>query len=114
MQAGRLDRRVTLRKLTEGQSASGAVIYTPEDVATVWAQKVPERGSEAFREQQVQGWAPVVWRVRHIQDTDLADPTVKWDLVEGARVYEILSVTEINRREGWELVTRCRAEDQVA
>ena len=114
MQAGRLDRRVTLRKLTEGQSASGAVTYTPEDVAIVWAQKVPERGTETFGEQQVQGWSNVVWRIRWLQEDDLQDPTVKWELLEGTRVYEILSISEIGRREGWELATRCRAEDQVA
>ncbi len=113
MNAGILDRRITLRKLIEGQSDSGAVTYTPQNFATVWAQKVPDRGSEAFREAQLQGWALVTWRTRFFQDA-LADPTVKWDLLEGDRVYEILEVREIGRREGWELVTRCRAEDQVA
>ena len=110
--AGNLDRRVTLRRLVETASGSGAVIYTPEDVATVWAQKVPERGSEGFREQQVQGWAVVIWRLRY--SLDVMDPTVKWQLVEGVRVYDVLEVRELGRREGWELVTRARAEDQVA
>ncbi len=113
MQAGRLDRRVTLRKHVESQSASGAVIYTPTAIATVWARKTPDRGAEAFREGQVQGWTNVIWQIRYIRDV-LADPTVKWDLLEGTRVYEILAVNEIGRREGWELVTRCRAEDQAA
>ena len=32
---------------------------------------------------------------------------------EGQRVYDIQEVREISRREGWELVARCRAEDQT-
>ncbi len=111
MQAGRLDRRVTLRRMVEGQSAAGAAIETPQDVRTVWAHKVPDHGMESFAEEQRQGWAFVIWRVRYLLD-GLLEPTVKWSLVEGARVYEILEVRGIGRREGWEFVTRCRAEDQ--
>lgn len=113
MQAGKLDRRVTFRKLTETASASGGVILTPTHVVTVWAAKVPDRGLEAFREGQVQGWAAVTWRTRYFRD-GFDEPTVKWELLEGTRVYEILDVREIGRREGWEFVTRARAEDQAA
>jgi head-tail adaptor len=113
MRAGKLDRRITLRRLVVSQSASGAVVLTPQVIATVWAQKVPDRGLEAFREGQVQGWASVTWRTRYFLD-GVEEPTVKWELLEGSRVYEVLEVREIGRREGWELVTRARAEDQVA
>lgn len=112
MRAGRMDRRVKLRKLVESQSDSGAVVETPLLVGTLWAQKQPERGTERFAEDQVQGWATVTWRVRWFQE-NLEDPTVKWQLLEGTRVYDILEVREIGRREGWELATRCRAEDQA-
>jgi head-tail adaptor len=112
MQAGRLDRRVKLQKLVESQSDSGAVVETPHLVATVWAEKIPERGTERFAEDQVQGWAVVRWRLRWFQE-NLEDPTVKWQLVEGQRVYDVQEVREIGRREGWEFVTRCRAEDQA-
>lgn len=111
MQAGRLDRRIKLYKLIESQTDSGAVELTSELVAKVWAAKMPEKGSEGFREEQEQGWAVVTWQIRWIQD-GLDDPTVKWELRERERVYDILEVREIGRRVGWELVTRCRAEDQ--
>lgn len=112
MQAGKLDRRITLRKLVERQSSSGAVVTAPQDVATMWAQKVHERGTEAYREGQVQGWAVVVWRTRWFLEA-VSEPTVKWEIVEGARVYEVLEVREVGRREGWEFVSRARAEDQA-
>lgn len=113
MQAGRMDRRVKLQKMIESVGVSGAVTETPLLVATVWAQKIPENGSERFAEEQIQGWSIVTWRIRWMRD-GIDDPTVKWQLLEGARVYDIMDVREIGRREGWELVTRCRAEDQTA
>lgn len=111
MRAGSLDRRITLQRVVETQSGSGASTGTWLAVASVWAEKRPQGGTEAYREGQIQGWANVIWRIRYIQH-GLDDPTVKWRLLEGDRVYEILSISEIGRREGWELVTRCRAEDQ--
>lgn len=113
MRAGDLDCRITLQKLVESQSESGATIVTPQDFRTVWAQKVPDRGTEAYREGQVQGWAAVIWRTRYFLDAG-QEPTVKWQILEGTRVYEILEAREIERREGWEFVTRARAEDQAA
>ena len=110
--AGQLDRRVTLRRFTEDTSG-GSVTRTPEIVATVWAQKQPDRGSEAYRNDEVVGWAAVIWRTRWFLYGSEA-PTPKWDLLEGERAYEILDVREIGRREGWEFVTRCRAEDQTS
>lgn len=110
MNPGELDRRVTLRKLAEGQSDSGAVVYSPLSIATVWASKASQPGTESFTEGQTVGFAPVIWRTRWFRSSDLEDPTVKWQLVEGAQVYDVLSVIEIGRREGWEFLTRARAE----
>jgi len=104
--------QITLRRLVESQSDSGAVKFTPETVKTLWAQKITDRGTEAFREGQIVAWANVTWRTAWFQD-ELEDPTVKWQLVEGARVYDVLAVREIGRRAGWEFNTRARAEDQV-
>lgn len=111
MRAGDLDRRITLRRYTE-DTTGGSLVRTPEVVANVWAQKQADRGVEAFRSDEVVGWATVIWRTRWFLYGSEA-PTVKWDLLEGERAYEILDVREIGRREGWEFVTRCRAEDQA-
>ena len=111
--AGKRDRLVTIRRLRDSQSGSGAAVETPEVVTNLYAEKVPDSGTEAFREDQVQGWANVTWRTLWFRD-GLDDPTVKWQIVEGARVYDVLSVREIGRRAGWEFVTRVRAEDQIA
>lgn len=106
-----MDRRITLRRHVKSQSAAGAAVETPAVVATVWAERLPESGTEAFREGQRQGWAVVVWRVRYLLDGQ-NEPTVEWSLLDGVREYEILEVRELGRRDGWELVTRFRSEDQ--
>lgn len=110
--AGRRDRRITLRTLDPGPvSVGGEPSETPRVVATPWAEKITDRGMEAFRQDQTQAWSTVIWRTLYFLD-GTKEPTPKWELLEGSRSYEILEVREIGRREGWEFVTRYRAEDQ--
>lgn len=109
MQAGRLDRRVTLRQITE-TTPFGAVVREALDVATVWAQKVPDRGMEQGDQSEVAAWSVVTWKIRWFQ-IGLDSPNARWQVVEGARVYDVTEVREIGRREGWEIVARYRAED---
>jgi SPP1 family predicted phage head-tail adaptor len=110
VQAGKLDRRIVFQKATESQSASGAVVETWSNVATVWATYLPESGTEGFRETQEQGWSVVRFRTRYWVDVD-GVPTVKYRIVFDDVVYDILEVRELGRREGWEFVARARAED---
>jgi len=114
-QAGKRDRRITLRRYDEGRSATGAPTRTARVVGDFWAEKVPESWPTDYEQAQQQrvGWSPVTWRILYVS-IGLVEPTVKWDLLEGDRVYEILQVKEIGRREGLEPVTRARAEDQRA
>lgn len=113
LSAGKLTTPVRFQRITESQSASGAVTETAQDILSAWAEKVEERSLEGFREEQQQGWAMVVFRTHYFRDGD-EEPTVKWQIVEGDRVYEILDVREIGYRAGWEFVARARAEDQAA
>jgi len=113
MMSGKLDRRVTFQRVTETQSASGAVLEAWADIATVWASVLPESGTEAFREGQEQAWSVVRFRTRYWLDV-AGVPTVKYRASHDGVLYDILEVREINRREGWEFVARARAEDQAA
>ena len=113
--AGRRNRRITIQKLVEGApSSSGGVALAPVDVATVWAEMVPERGTEVFREGQPQAWSTVLFRTLHF--LDLAQvPTVKYQILYAGRIYDVLDVREQERpTDGWEFVSRARAEDRAA
>ncbi len=54
MDAGRLDKRVTLRSKVVAQDAWGAPVETWSDVAIVWAAVEPLSGREFFAAAQVQ------------------------------------------------------------
>jgi SPP1 family predicted phage head-tail adaptor len=113
LSAGTLDRRVTFQKAAETQSQSGAVVLTWGSVATVWASFTPESGTESFREGQEQAWGIVRFRTRYWLD-DFEGPTPKYRISHDGRLYDILEVREIGRREGWEFVARARQEDPTS
>lgn len=115
--AGKRDRRIKLYRFTDSQSDSGAAEQTPVLIGTFWAEKVQERtklDTEHHAEEQEIGWSYRRWRTVYFQTADFEDPTVKWELREGLRVYEVLGVTELGRRGGWEFRSRVRSEDQKA
>jgi SPP1 family predicted phage head-tail adaptor len=105
MQSGRMDRLVVLQAVTETRSASGAVTQAWATLATVWAQLVSSRGSERLEAAGEQARQTRIWRIRHRTDI-----TNKHRLTYDGTVHEILSITEIGRREGLELQTVARAD----
>jgi len=101
MRAGVLDRRITLQSRTVTQSDSGEEVVTWVDLATVWAQKVENRGAERFVAQQLVGKAVKTFRFRWSDAVE--DVTVKDQLVHDGRSFDILDVREIGYREGIEV-----------
>lgn len=95
MRAGKLDRRLTIRRYMEtGRDAMNAPVHAWADVVTVWAQQRPQRGSERFAAAQLSGTAVMTFHIRY-----RADVTVKDRLVYEGREYEIVAPPrEIGRR----------------
>lgn len=104
MRAGRLDRRVMLQRPLDQQDGSGAVTQTWFDAGEVWAARRDLRGREFVAAQAEQAEVETLYTIRHMPG---AVPTPLWRLIDGGRVYDIRSVAEIGRREGYEL--RCTA-----
>ena len=114
MPAGKRDRWITIQKLVEDDpSSSGGVALEPVDVTSCWAEMVPERGTEMFRQDQPAAWSTVLFRTLYILDAAKI-PTVKYQIVLDGRTYDVVDVREIGRRRGWEFVGRARAEDRAA
>jgi SPP1 family predicted phage head-tail adaptor len=105
VKAGALDSRATIRAKTLTPDASGQSIESWTDVETVWAEKTDLRGREFFSAQAIN--AEIETRFRLRWRTGL---TPENRLVCDGRDYEILSVAEIGRREGLELMCKARAE----
>ncbi|WP_315920434.1 phage head closure protein [Mesorhizobium sp. SP-1A] len=108
MRAGKLDRRLTIRRLTEtGRNEYNEPIVDWADIATIWAQQRPERGSERFAAAQVNGTSVMTFRIRYRADVSVTDRL----LYEG-REYEIVAPPrEIGRRVVTEIDAIARNDD---
>lgn len=107
MRAGKLDRRLTIRRLVEtGRDAMNAPVVEWSDVATVWAQQRLNRGSERFAAEQVSGTAVMTFHIRYRADLTITDR-----LVYEGREYEIIAPPrEIGRRVVSEIDAVARAD----
>lgn len=105
MRAGKLDRRVTIQRATTASNSFNEPIETWADVATVWGQQRPNRGNERFAAQEVAGSAVMTFQIRYRSDV-----TVKDRLSYDGRLWNILDVRELGRREATEIDAVARAE----
>lgn len=108
MQAGKLDRRLTLRRKTTTTDEFGAEIATWADVATVWASKQDVSDGERVRAQQVGARITTRFQVRwgSVTKTISAEDQV---VCEGV-LYEVTARKEIGRREGVEITATAQAD----
>lgn len=103
MAAGSLDRRVTIQRATTMKDALGTAIPAWSDLATVWAQRVPQRAIETWKAGGTAATREVMWRIRW--STQVADVGATDRLVYKGTVMEISGTEEIGRREGIEIIT---------
>lgn len=93
MQAGRLRQRVRIEQATETRDAFGATLQSWEELATVWAEVLPQVGAEGFAtdsavERTVQSYTitiryrrdmttkmRAVWNGKTMDIEKVADPT---------------------------------------
>jgi SPP1 family predicted phage head-tail adaptor len=108
MDAGSLDRRITLLRSALINNAYGDPEPGYSELATVWASVKPGPGNERLASAENAANAPTVFRVRW--SADVADLNPK-DLAEyDGRRFNILSVVEIGRRDGLEIAATGRAD----
>lgn len=99
MQAGKLDRRITIQEPVVSQDGYGEPIATRwSDVATVRAQVIPVSGREYFDAAAVRAEKTTRFRIRWRRGV-----TETQRIVYDGRNYNIRSIVEIGRREGLEI-----------
>ena len=106
MRAGKLDRKITIQEKSVTTSARGEPIETWTDVATVWAQARPNRGSERFGVMQTLGSAVTTFTMRWRDDVTVLN-RVRYD----DKIWNILDVREIGRQVGIEIDCTARADN---
>lgn len=104
MQAGQLDRLITLQGKTSTQDDHGGVVEAWAKVADIWAQYLAGGGNERFASAQVyaetQGRFRIRWR---------SGVTPQHRIVFDGKEWDIIAVDEIGRRTGLELKVKARA-----
>ncbi len=101
MRAGRLDRQITIRTPALTQDTHGGSVETFSDLATVWAERVPNGGRRFLAAAQIQPGLQVIYRIRYRSDFD---ETAR--IVDDGNEYGILAIHEIGRRDGLEILGR--------
>lgn len=100
MDAGKLDRRVTLsHRSVAAPDSHGFRAESFSDYATVWAQKLDIIGREYFATRQLQSEVTTRFRIRYRSDVLVTDR-----ITHESVAYKIDSVAEIGRREGLEIL----------
>lgn len=117
LKAGRLDRRIDLQRKTDGYSISGEPTETWAAIAErIAASYSPVRGSERntapqwVADEQVEFW--IRWN-SNVSDLNPKDRIIYPALMDGlspvdaeteGRIFDIISVLEIGRREGLKIM----------
>lgn len=98
MLAGKLDRTITIQRLTETVSPSGSVVTAWTTIATVRAEIVTQSASEFLTGFGEAENGTIVFRVRYLPGITTADRV----LYNGVP-HDLKEITEIGRRRGLEL-----------
>lgn len=99
MRAGKMDRLITLQAFTTTQNDYGEPVETWTTLASVWSERVPLSGREAFVADQIAALSLVKFRIRYRSDVN-----TKIRIIDAGEYYDIRSVGLIGRNDGLELI----------
>lgn len=115
MRAGPLDRRIAVYQPTvTPDPVTGEATTTWTLIGTVWGSQRVLPGSERYLggvDQRV-AWQPIEFLIRW--SLTMAEIAADWQLVVGGRTFDVVSVAEVGRHEGIQIVARTRAEVAAA
>jgi head-tail adaptor len=105
--AGKLVRRVTIVRPTFTRNGDNERVEGEPVLTTRWASVRPAPGTERFQDAESAAEAPMRFVFRYEPGLVLVTDRL---LHDDGRSYAIASVTEIGRREGWEVLATARGE----
>jgi len=108
MDAGRLDRRIVLKRRKSGENGFGEPVDEWTTVATVWAHAAPVSDGERWRAGETLASRINRFTVRYSETAAGLDPR---DQIEyDGRTWDIQGIKEIGRRELLEITAAARAD----
>ena len=108
MQAGKLDRRITIQRATITYDALNNPVETWAALATVWGSKLDYIGSENVAAHEVGAQMTTTFRIRWSNKVSGLNP--KDRLSFDSKTWNILNVKEISRKEGLEVIAVARTD----
>lgn len=108
MDAGRLDRRITLRRATTSTDAFNESVFAWETLATVSAKVEPVSDGEQWRAGETLASKLTRFTIRYSTTVASVDPRDR--IQYGGREWDIQGVKELGRREFLEITGAARAE----
>lgn len=108
MQAGKLDRRISILRASMSRNSFNEQVATWEPIGTVWAAAVPVMDAERLRAGETLASSKFRFTVRSSALTVTVDPRDR--IVFGNRTFDINGVKEIGRKQGLEITATARAE----
>jgi SPP1 family predicted phage head-tail adaptor len=112
LNAGELDRRVTLQKYALTRNADNEPLETWSDIRTVWASWRRASARETLAGAEINASATDIFEIRYA--ADLAELDAKDRLVFGGKTYDIVGIAEIGRREGLRIDATRSADGNAA
>ena len=96
MQAGKMDRLITIEQATSTRDTVGDAVPTWSTFATVWARKVRSRGTEQFKAERETAEREIRLEIRYLAGLD-ETMRIRFD----GQIFDIEDLEEIGRRAGW-------------
>lgn len=109
MQAGPLNRRITVQRATGTLDAFGGGVGTWADLAVLWASMTPISDGERFRSDERAADITTRFVVRRSSLTDMIDARDR--LIFEGRVFQIYGVKEVGFKDGVEITASARGEN---
>lgn len=98
MNIGKLDRRITIERLTETVKPSGSVVKAWTPLATAWAEVIQQTATEFFTGYGEAETGSVIFRIRFVADITTADR-----VAYNGTAYNLKEIKELGRRDALEL-----------
>jgi SPP1 family predicted phage head-tail adaptor len=109
LQAGKLDRRITIQRATLTYDDLNNPVETWADHTTVWGAKLDYVGSENVAAHEVGAQMTTAFRIRW--SNKVSDVNPKDRLSFDSKTWNIENVKEIGRKEGLEISAIARTDD---
>lgn len=108
MQAGQLDRRISILRATVAADGFNEQVETWGEIATVWAHAAPVMDAEKQRAGETLASKSYRFTIRYSSDVSDVDPRDR--VTFDGRTYDLQGIKEVGRREFLELTAVARAE----